>query len=79
MSQDASATDDFRYGRSPSTPIEAFGTYDPNFENAFIGVGALRPFNGNPNAPAGAIAYGVTTACGVLFGDRLCPPIEDDY
>lgn len=56
----------------PYTPVEAFGTYDPNFENAFIGVGALRPFNSNPNAPAGTIAYGVTTACGVLFGGTVC-------
>src|SRR5207245_2676625 len=56
----------------PFTPIEAFGTYDPNMENAFFGVGALRPFNGNPGAPVGTIAFGVTTACGVLFGDPSC-------
>ncbi|HYY94231.1 MAG TPA: TonB-dependent receptor [Pyrinomonadaceae bacterium] len=56
----------------PYTPIEAFGTYDPNFENSFIGVGALRPFIGNPNAPEGTIAFGVTAACGVLFGGTIC-------
>jgi outer membrane receptor protein involved in Fe transport len=50
------------------TPINAFGTYDPNFENGFIGLGGLRTFNGNPNAPEGTIAYGFTAACGVLFG-----------
>ena len=56
----------------PYQPLEAFGTYDPSFENAFFGVGALRPFVGNPNAPKGTIAFGVNTACGVLFGDPGC-------
>jgi hypothetical protein len=56
----------------PYQPLEAFGTYDPSFENAFFGVGSLRPFVGNPNAPKGTIAYGVTTACTILFGDAGC-------
>jgi len=55
----------------PYTPTELFGTYDPNFENGFIGLGSLRPFQGNPNAPEGTIAFG-STACGVLFGDSGC-------
>jgi hypothetical protein len=50
------------------TPINVFGTYDTTFENGFIGLGALRPFNGNPNAPEGTIAFGQFAACGVLFG-----------
>lgn len=56
----------------PYTPTNVFATYDPNFENAFFGIGALRPFNGNPSAPVGTIAFGVTTACGVLFNDPAC-------
>jgi hypothetical protein len=54
------------------TPLGAFSTYDPVFENGFIGIGALRPFDGNPNAPAGTVAYGFTAACGVLFGGPSC-------
>jgi hypothetical protein len=50
----------------PFTPIEAFGTYDPSFENAFIGVGALRPCKGNPNAPQTTIAIGATTVDNIL-------------
>src|SRR5262245_4067893 len=49
------------------TPINFLGTYDPNFENGFIGLGALRPYDGNPNAPNSTIAFGATAACGVLF------------
>ena len=56
----------------PYTPSEVFGTYDPSFENGFFGIGALRPFQGNPNAPAGTIAFGQTAACGVLFGGSVC-------
>lgn len=55
------------------TPISAFGTYDPNFENGFIGLGGLRPFEGNPNAPEGTIAYGFTAACAALFGCASVP------
>ena len=40
------------------TPINFFGTYDPTWENTFIGSGALRPFNGNPSAPVGTLAVG---------------------
>ncbi len=55
----------------PYTPVQAFGTYDPGFENALIGVGALRPFNGNPDASVGTIAFG-RTACRTLFGNEVC-------
>ncbi|MDT5293931.1 MAG: hypothetical protein QOJ76_811 [Acidobacteriota bacterium] len=58
----------------PYTPLEAFGTYDPNFENAFFGLGALRPFVGNPNAPDGTIAFG-STAAGVLGLTALTNPV----
>jgi hypothetical protein len=54
------------------TPLEAFGTYDPNFENAFFGVGALRPFNGSNSAPVGTIAFGYGAACDILFGGPEC-------
>ncbi|HEX8163057.1 MAG TPA: TonB-dependent receptor [Pyrinomonadaceae bacterium] len=56
----------------PYTPVEAFGTYDPNFENSFFGIGALRPYPGNPNAPLGTIAFGFNAACNVLFGGPAC-------
>ncbi|HEX8163195.1 MAG TPA: carboxypeptidase regulatory-like domain-containing protein [Pyrinomonadaceae bacterium] len=56
----------------PYTPTNLFATYDPTWENAFVGSGALRPFNGNPNAPVGTIAVGVTSACAILFGDAPC-------
>ncbi|MFN2415495.1 MAG: carboxypeptidase regulatory-like domain-containing protein [Pyrinomonadaceae bacterium] len=56
----------------PYTPTNFFATYDPGFENGFIGSGALRPFNGNPSAPNGTIAFGVTTACFLLFGGPEC-------
>lgn len=56
----------------PYTPLEAFGTYDPAFENGFFGVGALRPFNGNPSAPNGTIAFGYSAACDYLFGGPEC-------
>jgi hypothetical protein len=55
------------------TPINAFGTYDPSFENGFIGLGGLRPFNGNPNASDGTIAFGAFAACGVLFDCSSIP------
>jgi len=53
-------------------PLNAFATYDSNFENTFFGIGALRPFNGNPSAPKGTIAFGVSAACFVLFNDPGC-------
>ncbi len=56
----------------PYTPLQAFGTYDPAFENAFFGVGALRPFNGNSSAPNGTIAFGYTAACLTLFAGPEC-------
>lgn len=56
----------------PYTPIEFYGTYDPNFENAFVGLGSLRPFNGSTSAPNGTIAFGYDAACNVLFGGPEC-------
>ena len=56
----------------PYTPLEVFGTYDNAFENAFFGIGALRPFAGNPSAPVGTIAFGYDAACNFLFGDAPC-------
>jgi hypothetical protein len=62
----------FGSGRAYS-PVNAFATYDPAFENGFIGLGGLRPFNGNPNAPEGTIAFGAFAACAVLFGCDSIP------
>jgi hypothetical protein len=64
----------FGSGRAYS-PVNAFATYDPAFENGFIGLGGLRTFNGNPNAPEGTIAFGYFAACQVLFGcdDSVAP------
>ncbi|HEX8284882.1 MAG TPA: carboxypeptidase regulatory-like domain-containing protein [Pyrinomonadaceae bacterium] len=56
----------------PYTPNTFFGTYDPGFENGFIGAGGLRPFNGNPGAPDGTIAFGYAAACNILFGGPEC-------
>ena len=50
------------------TPVNFLAAYDPNFERGVTGLGGLRPFQGNPNAPAGTIAFG-STAAAVLFGD----------
>ena len=55
----------------PYTPVQAFSNVDPGFENSFTN-GALRPFNGNVNAPNGTIAFGYTAACTVLFGGPEC-------
>jgi hypothetical protein len=55
------------------TPINALGTYDPVFENGFIGLGALRPFNGNPSAPDSTVAFGATAACTLLLFDCSAP------
>jgi hypothetical protein len=56
----------------PYTPVNAFGTYDPTWENAFIGAGGLRPYGGNPSAPVGTIAFGYSAACLLLFGGPEC-------
>jgi len=56
----------------PYTPTNFLGTYDPSFENTFVGSGALRPFNGNPSAPNGTIAFGYGAACLLLFGGPEC-------
>lgn len=56
----------------PYSPFEFFGSYDPGFDGAFFsGVGPLRPYNGNPNAPNGTIAYSYN-ACFNLFFDPAC-------
>jgi hypothetical protein len=53
----------------PYTPDEAFGRYDQLASSVNSG---LRPFNGNPNAPIGTIAFGYGAACDVLFGGPEC-------
>jgi len=52
----------------PYTPVNFFGTYDPTWENGFIGSGGLRPFNGNPSAPVGTIAVGNFSAQNLIGG-----------
>jgi hypothetical protein len=54
------------------TPNTFYGMYDAAWEGGFIGAGALRPFNGNPSAPNGTIAFGYGAACDVLFGGPEC-------
>jgi hypothetical protein len=44
----------------PYTAAQFFGRYDP------LLTGSLRPFNGNPNAPEGTIAFGSFAAENVL-------------
>lgn len=56
----------------PYTAVNAFGQNDLLFEGSFLGAGTLRPYLGNPNAPAGTIAFGVTAACAALFNDPIC-------
>ncbi|MBV9241782.1 MAG: hypothetical protein JO314_07230, partial [Acidobacteria bacterium] len=57
----------------PYTPVEFFGNYDVGFDSAFLsGVGPIRPFNGNPTAPVGTIAFGYGAACYILFGGPEC-------
>ncbi len=57
----------------PYTPQNILANSDPGFDAAFFsGVGSLRPYNGNPNAPVGTIAFGVSSACGLLFTDPAC-------
>ncbi|HYP30218.1 MAG TPA: hypothetical protein VE262_26165, partial [Blastocatellia bacterium] len=51
----------------PYTPAQAFSRIDPGFDAAFVGSGATRPFNGNPNAGDGTIAFGATAAS-IIFG-----------
>jgi hypothetical protein len=57
----------------PFTPVEALSGVDATFENAFFGSGVLRPFNGNPTAGNGTIAYGATAAA-LIFGDARPNP-----
>ena len=56
----------------PYTPNTFFGMYDTGFEGAFIGGGALRPFNGNPAMPDSTIAISYGAACLTLFGGPEC-------
>ena len=57
----------------PYTPTNLFGNSDVGFDGAFFsGVGSLRPYQGNANAPVGTIAFGYTSACVVLFADPTC-------
>lgn len=57
----------------PYTPTQILGNSDAAFDAAFFsGVGSLRPYNGNPNAPTGTIAFGYQAACNVLFGGTAC-------
>lgn len=58
----------------PYTIQNALGSYDPTFDLAFSGAfGPVRPFNGNPNAPSGTIAFSATSAAIVLGDDRANP------
>jgi hypothetical protein len=58
----------------PYTPQNALGSYDPVFDLAFSGgFGPVRPFNGNPNAPDGTIAFSATSAALVLGDGRANP------
>ena len=59
----------------PYTPIQAFSNVDPGFEGAFTN-GVLRPFNGNPSAANGTIAFGYGAACVALFGGPECETAE---
>jgi hypothetical protein len=62
----------FGSGR-PYTPIQAFGNLDLGFEAGFLSaIGPTRPYAGNPNAPAGTIAFGYQAACSVIFGNPEC-------
>jgi hypothetical protein len=57
----------------PYTPVVAFGDFDSAFDAGFSsGIGPLRPFNGNPNAPEGTIAFGFFAACQLLFASPVC-------
>ncbi len=57
----------------PYTPAIITGDYDAAFDAGFSGgAGPLRPFNGNPNAPIGTVAFGYSAACLVLFGTPPC-------
>ncbi|HEX8119302.1 MAG TPA: TonB-dependent receptor, partial [Pyrinomonadaceae bacterium] len=62
-------TSTFRLGSGrPFTPVQAFGNVDVGFETAFnSGVGPLRPYNGNPNAPQSTLAMG-SLAAALIYG-----------
>ena len=53
----------------PYTPTNLYASYDPAWDvYGFGGAGSLRPFNGNPHAPAGTIAVGNTAAAHIVGG-----------
>jgi hypothetical protein len=57
----------------PYTPTQQLGNSDVGFDGAFFsGVGSLRPYSGNQNAPNGTIAFGYEAACNQLFGGTAC-------
>ena len=57
----------------PYTPLQLVNGFDVGFEGAFNGnLSELRPFNGNPNAPNGTIAFGYAADCLLLFGGNEC-------
>jgi len=57
----------------PWTPTQFFGNYDLGFDNGFTsGVGSIRPFTGNPDAPQSTIAVGAITDA-LLFGLQTVP------
>ncbi|HLM62260.1 MAG TPA: TonB-dependent receptor, partial [Pyrinomonadaceae bacterium] len=48
----------------PYTPVQFFTTYDPTGDALTSGgLGPLRPYNGNSNAPVGTIAFSYEAAC----------------
>jgi len=61
----------------PYTPQQIVGSYDPTFDAAFSGaIGPVRPFNGNPNAPIGTIAFSAWSANLVLGDVRPDPALN---
>jgi hypothetical protein len=55
----------------PYTPQQIAGSYDPTFDVALSGgVGPVRPFYGNPNAPVGTIAFSALSAQAILGDGR---------
>lgn len=58
------------------------GTYDPTADTLTSGgLGPLRPYNGNPNAPKGTIAFSYEAACNfqaVTIGFNCCSLLIPD-
>ncbi|HEY9285783.1 MAG TPA: hypothetical protein VIP46_20200, partial [Pyrinomonadaceae bacterium] len=53
-----------RSGR-PYTPFQAFSTFDPSFNSS------LRPYNGNPDAPTGTVAFSAFAAPLIGIGTEV--------